>query len=59
MSLRSTPEAVAKEICDAWLETGPDEAERATIARVESPRPAVPQREKEFDPAFPQKGRGD
>jgi ribose 5-phosphate isomerase B len=59
MSLRSTPEAVAREICDAWLETGPDEAERATIARVESPQPAVPQREKEFDPAFPQKGRGD
>jgi len=26
---------VAKEICDAWLETGPDEAERATIAKVE------------------------
>jgi ribose 5-phosphate isomerase B len=35
MSLRSTPEAVAKEIVDAWLETGPDEAERATIAKVE------------------------
>ena len=35
MSLRSTPEAVAKEICDAWLETDPDEAERATIAKVE------------------------
>ncbi|TMA07609.1 MAG: RpiB/LacA/LacB family sugar-phosphate isomerase [Deltaproteobacteria bacterium] len=35
MSLRATPEAVAKEICDAWLETGPDEAERATIAKVE------------------------
>src|SRR4030081_2153979 len=57
MSLRATPEAVAKEICDAWLETGPDEAERATIARVESPHPAVPQREREFDPAFPQNGR--
>jgi ribose 5-phosphate isomerase B len=36
MSLRSTPEAVAKEIVDAWLETGADEAERATIAKVES-----------------------
>jgi ribose 5-phosphate isomerase B len=35
MSLRSTPEAVAKEIVDAWLETRPDEAERATIAKVE------------------------
>src|SRR5438067_9989232 len=35
MSLRATPEAVAREICDAWLETGPDEAERATIAKVE------------------------
>jgi ribose 5-phosphate isomerase B len=41
MSLRATPEAVAREICDAWLETGPDEAERATIAKVESPRPAL------------------
>ena len=38
MSLRSTPEAVAKEIVDAWLETGPDEAERATIAKVERGR---------------------
>jgi ribose 5-phosphate isomerase B len=35
MSLRSTPEAVAKEIVDAWLETGPDEAERETIGKVE------------------------
>src|SRR5438128_12046171 len=34
MSLRATPEAVAKEICDAWLETGPDEAERGTISKV-------------------------
>src|SRR5437667_8484869 len=42
MSLRSTPEAVAREICDAWLETGPDDAERATIAKVESPHPALP-----------------
>jgi len=42
MSLRATPEAVAKEICDAWLETAPDEAERATIAKVESPHPALP-----------------
>jgi len=37
MSLRSTPEAVAKEIVNAWLETGPDEAERGTIAKVEAP----------------------
>jgi ribose 5-phosphate isomerase B len=43
MSLRSTPEAVAKEIVDAWLETGPDEAERETIAKVE-PRPPLPPR---------------
>ncbi|HKV31786.1 MAG TPA: RpiB/LacA/LacB family sugar-phosphate isomerase [Candidatus Dormibacteraeota bacterium] len=42
MSLRSTPEAVAKEIVDAWLETGPDEAERETIAKVENPRPSRP-----------------
>ena len=41
MSLRATPEAVAKEICDAWLETGPDESERATIEKVESPLPAL------------------
>src|SRR4030088_1638430 len=37
MRLRATPEAVAKEICDAWLETSPDEAERDTISRIESP----------------------
>jgi ribose 5-phosphate isomerase B len=37
MSLRTTPEAVAKEILDAWLETGPDEAERDTISKVEAP----------------------
>ena len=42
MSLRATPEAVAKEICDAWLETDPDEAERETIAKVESPQPSLP-----------------
>src|SRR5689334_19846964 len=41
MSLRATPEAVAREICDVWLETGPDEAERATIAKIESPHPAL------------------
>jgi ribose 5-phosphate isomerase B len=34
MSLRATPEAVAKEICDAWLETGPDQAERGTIFKI-------------------------
>ena len=44
MSLRSTPEAVAKEIVDAWLETGPDETERETIAKVERPHPAIPQK---------------
>ena len=37
MSLRSTPEAVAKEIVNAWLETGPDDAEQSTIAKVEAP----------------------
>jgi ribose 5-phosphate isomerase B len=37
MSLRATPEAVAKEICDAWLEARPDEMERATIAKIEAP----------------------
>jgi ribose 5-phosphate isomerase B len=37
MSLRSTPEAVAKEIVDAWLESGPDETERATISKLEAP----------------------
>jgi ribose 5-phosphate isomerase B len=42
MSLRSTPEAVAKEIVDAWLETEPDEAEREMIAKVEHPRPSLP-----------------
>ena len=46
MSLRAT-EAVAKEICDAWLETGPDEAERATIAKLEGPHPAHTQRRRE------------
>jgi ribose 5-phosphate isomerase B len=34
MSLRATPEAVAKEICDAWLDAQADESERATIAKV-------------------------
>ena len=47
MSLRSTPEAVAKEIVDAWLETGPDESEHATIAKVESPQPGLRQRGRE------------
>jgi ribose 5-phosphate isomerase B len=36
MSLRATPEAVAKEIVDAWLEAKPDESEEATIAKLES-----------------------
>ncbi len=34
MSLRATPEAVAREICDAWLEGQPDSAEQSTIAKV-------------------------
>ena len=34
MSLRSTPEAVAREICDAWLETSPDPKEQPLIDRV-------------------------
>lgn len=34
MSLRATPEAVAKEICDAWLQAQPDPAERSTIEKV-------------------------
>jgi ribose 5-phosphate isomerase B len=34
MSLRATPEALAKEICDAWLQGQPDETEQATIAKV-------------------------
>jgi ribose 5-phosphate isomerase B len=42
MSLRATPEAVAKEICDAWLEARPDEMERATIAKIEAPTPTLP-----------------
>ena|SRR5258708_38755918 len=41
MSLRATPEAVAKEICDAWLETSADAAERGTIAKIEGPHPAL------------------
>ena len=36
MSLRATPEAVAKEICDAWLEGHADEAERQTIGKLEA-----------------------
>jgi len=34
MSLRSTPEAVAREICDAWLEGTPDPAELPVIDKV-------------------------
>ena len=34
MSLRSTPEAVAREICDAWLEAQPDPTEQATIEKL-------------------------
>jgi ribose 5-phosphate isomerase B len=47
MSLRSTPEAVAKEIVDAWLETRTDEAEQATISKVETPSPTLPTRGRE------------
>jgi ribose 5-phosphate isomerase B len=36
MSLRATPEAVAREIVDAWLEAKPDASEEATIAKLES-----------------------
>ncbi len=36
MSLRATPEAVAREICDAWLEAAPDEGERSTIAKLDA-----------------------
>ncbi len=34
MSLRATPEVVAREICDAWLEGRPDQGEEATIDKV-------------------------
>jgi ribose 5-phosphate isomerase B len=37
MSLRATSDAVAREMCDAWLETTPDPAERATIDKLKSP----------------------
>ena len=47
MSLRSTPEAVAKEIVDAWLETGADQAEQATIDKVETPSATLPSRGRE------------
>jgi hypothetical protein len=47
---------VAKEIVDAWLETGPDEAERATIAKVEGPHAALPQRRRESAKAIAQRG---
>jgi ribose 5-phosphate isomerase B len=36
ISLRATPEAVAREIVDAWLEAKPDASEEATIAKLES-----------------------
>ena len=36
MSLRATPEAVAREICDAWLEGGPYPAEKAVIDKVKT-----------------------
>src|SRR5579864_199507 len=34
MSLRATPDAVAREICNAWLEAGPDDGARSTIAKL-------------------------
>jgi ribose 5-phosphate isomerase B len=58
MSLRATPDAVAKEICDAWLATGPDEAERATIAKVESPHPALSQRGRGHEALPSRRGEG-
>ena len=36
MSLRSTPEAVAREICDAWLAGKPDPAELPVIDKVKT-----------------------
>ena len=57
MSLRSTPEAVAKEIVDAWLETRPDDAEQPTIAKVEAPSPTLPTRGRENQESSPQRGR--
>ena len=34
LSLRATSEVVAKEILDAWFETGPDASEAANVAKV-------------------------
>lgn len=34
MSLRSTSDSVAREICDAWLEAQPDPAEQAIIGKL-------------------------
>src|SRR5919199_3865912 len=36
MSLRSTPEAVAREICDAWLEGQPDASEIPVIEKLKT-----------------------
>src|SRR5205823_9076481 len=36
MSLRATPEAVAREICDAWLEAQPDPSELAVIEKLKT-----------------------
>ncbi len=36
MSLRSTPEAVAREICDAWLDGEPDPSEQPVIDKVKT-----------------------
>ena len=36
MSLRATPEAVAREICDAWLEAQPDPSELPVIEKLKT-----------------------
>jgi ribose 5-phosphate isomerase B len=36
MSLRATPEAVAREICDAWMEGEPDPSEKPVIEKIET-----------------------
>lgn len=43
MSLRSTSPAVASEMLDAWLATGPDQSERRNIALLEAPRQHDPE----------------
>lgn len=36
LSLRATPEAVVREILDAWFSAGPDESERENIEKVKA-----------------------